>query len=131
MIARTYTSNEVAGLTGTSLRQLQWWDETSIVSPVVEGHSRAYAEDDAVLVGVVSELRRKRLSLQKIRRVVRFLQKHIAARGGLSEEYLITDGRRVTMESDLRRVIHHLKSATAPTCLVSMGDQLYRLRRAA
>jgi hypothetical protein len=28
-----YTSNEVARISGVSLRQLQWWDERKVVSP--------------------------------------------------------------------------------------------------
>ena len=38
----TFSSLEVSRLTGVSLRQLQWWDEQGVVSPVQRGHRRLY-----------------------------------------------------------------------------------------
>ena len=65
------TSNEVAALTGISLRQLQWWDERGLVVPAREGHRRLYSLDDLAEVAVISELRKKGFSLQRMRKVVR------------------------------------------------------------
>ena len=33
----TFSSLEVSEVTGVSLRQLQWWDEQGVVSPVQRG----------------------------------------------------------------------------------------------
>src|SRR5436309_3764775 len=91
-----YTSGDVARIAGVSLRQLQWWDERNVVSPRQEGHRRVYLAQEVVEVSVIAELRRKGFSLQKIRRVLRFLQKEMGKRlndalSGDSEIHLITD----------------------------------------
>ena len=70
-----YNSSDVARLCGVSLRQLQWWDERNVVSPRQDGHKRIYMPAEVVEISVIAELRRKGFSLQKIRRVLRFLQK--------------------------------------------------------
>ena len=80
LTARTYTSTEVAKAGGVSLRQLQWWDERKVVSPRHEGHKRVYSSEEVVEISVIAELRRKGFSLQKIRRVLRFLQREMGRR---------------------------------------------------
>ena len=75
-----YTSTDVARICGVSLRQLQWWDERSVVSPRQDGHKRVYLPQEVLEVSVIAELRRKGFSLQKIRRVLRFLQKDMGKR---------------------------------------------------
>src|ERR1017187_4748569 len=77
---RTYSSIEVAEVAGVSLRQLQWWDERKVVSPRHEGHRRIYFAAEVIEITVIAELRRKGFSLQKIRRVLRFLQREMGRR---------------------------------------------------
>ena len=74
------TSREVVALTGITPRQLQWWDERGIVVPAREGHRRLYSLEDLSEVSVICELRRRGFSLQRVRRVVRFLQREFAKR---------------------------------------------------
>ena len=73
-----FTSGEVAEISGVSLRQLQWWDEQNVVSPKQDGHRRVYEPHEVVEVSVIAELRRKGFSLQRIRRVVRYLHKEMS-----------------------------------------------------
>ncbi len=70
-----FNSSDVSRICGVSLRQLQWWDERNVVSPRQDGHKRVYQSAEVVEISVIAELRRKGFSLQKIRRVLRFLQK--------------------------------------------------------
>ena len=79
---RTYSSSEVADVAGVSLRQLQWWDERKVVSPRHEGHRRVYDPAEVIEITVIAELRRKGFSLQKIRRVLRFLQREMGTPAG-------------------------------------------------
>ncbi len=72
---RTYSSSEVAQVADVSLRQLQWWDERKVVSPRHEGHRRVYGPAEVIEITVIAELRRKGFSLQRIRRVLRFVQR--------------------------------------------------------
>jgi len=121
--AERYTSGDVARIAGVSLRQLQWWDERNVVSPRQEGHRRVYAQQEVVEVSVIAELRRKGFSLQKIRRVLRFLQREMGKRLGdalaeNSEIHLITDGKNIYLEDEPGRIIDVLKNAKQPMFLV-------------
>ena len=71
---REFTSNDVMALTGITARQLQWWDERGIVAPGRQGHRRVYSWDDLVTVAVICQLRRRGFSLQRMRKVIGFLQ---------------------------------------------------------
>jgi DNA-binding transcriptional MerR regulator len=77
---KTFSSADVSRLSGVSLRQLQWWDERKVVSPRHQGHRRIYGLEEMVEIAVIAELRRKGFSLQKIRRVLRFLQREMGKR---------------------------------------------------
>ena len=131
-----YTSGDVARISGVSLRQLQWWDERNVVSPRQAGHRRVYLPREVVEVSVIAELRRKGFSLQKIRRVLRFLQKEMGKRlsdavASESEVHLLTDGKSIYLEDDSERVIDILKNAKQPMFLVCVTDQLRRVNLAA
>jgi DNA-binding transcriptional MerR regulator len=127
-----YNSTEVARICGVSLRQLQWWDERSVVSPRQDGHKRIYMPEEVVEISVIAELRRKGFSLQKIRRVLRFLQKDMGKRltGALdaaSDVHLLTDGKAIYLEDAPERIIELLKGARQPMFLVCVTDQVKRL----
>src|SRR6266849_8674544 len=92
-----YASSDVARISGVSLRQLQWWDEQRVVSPRHDGHKRVYLPNEVIEVTVIAELRRKGFSLQKIRRVLRYLQRERGRRlsevlQSESDLHLVTDG---------------------------------------
>jgi DNA-binding transcriptional MerR regulator len=129
---RTYSSLDVSSIANVSLRQLQWWDERKVVSPRHEGHRRVYFPSEVIEITVIAELRRKGFSLQKIRRVLRFLQKEMGRR--LSEVlepdsglHLVTDGRAIYLEDRHERIIDILKNARQPMFLVCVSDQARRL----
>jgi len=129
---RTFSSADVSRLSGVSLRQLQWWDEQRVVSPRHEGHKRIYLTDEVVEVSVIAELRRKGFSLQKIRRVLRFLQREMGKRlaeviSNDGELNLVTDGKAIYLESDRDRIIDLFKGAKQPMFLVCVSDQVKRL----
>ena len=127
----TYTSSDVAQISGVSLRQLQWWDERKVVSPKQDGHRRVYEAREVVEVSVIAELRRKGFSLQKIRRVVKYLQKDMGKRladalASASDMHLLTDGKSIYLEESPDRIIDLLKNARQPMFLVCVTDQLRR-----
>ena len=130
-----FTSTDVARICGVSLRQLQWWDERSVVSPRQDGHKRVYLPQEVLEVSVIAELRRKGFSLQKIRRVLRFLQKDMGKRlsealKSDSESHLLTDGKSIYLEDAPDRIIDLLKNARQPMFLVCVSDQVRRLSQA-
>lgn len=127
-----FTSTEVARICGVTLRQLQWWDERNVVSPRQDGHRRVYLPQEVVEISVIAELRRKGFSLQKIRRVLRFLQKEMGKRlaevlSGSSEIHLLTDGKAIYLEETPDRIIDVLKNARQAMFLVCVTDQVRRL----
>ena len=129
---RTYSSQDVATIAGVSLRQLQWWDERKVVSPDHQGHRRMYEADEVIEITVIAELRRKGFSLQKIRRVLRFLQREMGKRlaevmNSNSDLHLVTDGKNIYLEDKHDRIIDILKNARQPMFLVSVSDQARRL----
>jgi DNA-binding transcriptional MerR regulator len=129
---RTYSSSDVAHIAGVSLRQLQWWDERKVVSPRHEGHRRVYFAAEVIEITVIAELRRKGFSLQKIRRVLRFLQREMGKRlsevlQASSDLHLVTDGKSIYLEDQHDRILDILKNARQPMFLVSVSDQARRL----
>jgi DNA-binding transcriptional MerR regulator len=128
-----FTSSEVARISGVSLRQLQWWDERNVVSPRQDGHRRVYLPEEVVEVSVIAALRKKGFSLQKIRRVLRFLQKEMGRRladavAADSEVHLLTDGKNIYLEESADRVVDLMKGAKQPMFLVCVTDQLRRFQ---
>jgi DNA-binding transcriptional MerR regulator len=127
-----HSSADVSRLTGVSLRQLQWWDEQRVVSPRHEGHKRVYAMEEVLEISLIAELRRKGFSLQKIRRVLKLMQKEMAKRLGqiLSGEkdiHLLTDGKSIHLEDSPEQIVDLLKSSRQPMFLVCVTEQLKRL----
>lgn len=66
----TLTTNQVAEAIQVSLRQLQWWHERRIVNPAIDGHTRAWSKGDVFNALLVARLRSKRVSLQRIRKLL-------------------------------------------------------------
>src|SRR5262245_24889567 len=130
-----FNSSDVARICGVSLRQLQWWDERNVVSPRQDGHKRVYMPEEVVEISVIAELRRKGFSLQKIRRVLRFLQKDMGKRvsdalAASSDVHLLTDGKSIYLEDAPNRIVDLLKNARQPMFLVCVTDQVKRLTTA-
>jgi DNA-binding transcriptional MerR regulator len=129
---RTYSSSDASRIAQVSLRQLQWWDERKVVSPRHEGHKRIYLPQEVIEITVIAELRRKGFSLQKIRRVLRFLQREMGRRlsdvlAAESALHLVTDGKSIYLEDQQSRIIDILKNAKQPMFVVCVSDQVRRL----
>src|SRR5512132_2889045 len=122
---RVFLSADVARLAGISLRQLQWWDERKLVSPRQEGHRRVYVPEQALEILTVSVLRRKGVSLQKIRRILRLLHRGLGHQGSnvrsaSSQLFLVTDGNTIFIEDQPENVLNRLDDANKPMYLVSL-----------
>ena len=128
----TFTSRDVVRLTGISLRQLQWWDERGIVVAARDGHNRVYSLDDLAEISVICELRLRGFSLQKIRRVIRFLQRELGRRlvetvRAASEYHLLTDGKHIFLEDSARGVVDLLKNSRQPMLTICLSDTVQRI----
>jgi DNA-binding transcriptional MerR regulator len=102
----SYSSREVAALTGLTARQLQWWEQHGIVTPAVRSRrtdaggytERRYSPVDVLELTALARLRRQGFSLHQLRTLLGALRRHfhvrlfdaIAAEGPVS---VLTDGR--------------------------------------
>ena len=127
-----FSSLDVTTITGVSLRQLQWWDEQGVVTPMQIGHRRLYNTAEVLQVSVIMGLRRKGMSLQKIRRVLaqlgnetetRFLDLH---REG-TDVFLLTDSESIYVETSIQQIIEVLKASDLPIITLCVSDLIRRL----
>jgi len=128
-----FTSSDVMQLTGITARQLQWWDERKIVVPQRRGRNRVYSLDDLAEVAVICELRRKGFSLQRVRQVMRYLQRELGRRlvetvTSGSEYHLLTDGRRIYLENSDRQIVDLLKNSRQPLLSICLTDAVEEVR---
>jgi DNA-binding transcriptional MerR regulator len=128
-----FTSRDVVSLTGITPRQLQWWDERHIVVPAREGRRRLYSMEDLAEVAVICELRRRGFSLQRVRKVMRFLQREFGKRlaetvSGASEYHLLTDGKTLYLETSPRQIVDILKNARQPMLTICLSDTVRQVR---
>lgn len=128
-----FTSREVVALTGITPRQLQWWDERGIVVPEREGHCRLYSLEDLAEIAVICELRRRSFSLQRVRKVIRFLQREFGKRlahtvSGNSDYHLLTDGNTLYLETSAQQIVDILKNARQPMLAICLSDTVRRVQ---
>ena len=76
---------------------------------------------------MICALRRKGFPLQRVRRIMRFLQKEFGKRLAStvstgSEYHLLTDGKRIYVENSQRQVIDILKNSRQPLLGVCLSD---------
>jgi len=107
-LKRTYSSREVAALTGLSARQLQLWDAGGLLSPAIPSHrtaaggytERRYTPIELFELLVLADLRRRGFSIQQLHQILRVLQEQFGERlfgatGGGGSVQLLTDGREI------------------------------------
>ena len=112
----TYTSREVAAMTGLTARQLQWWDEhrlfASHIAPKKTARGgyteRRYTPVDLLELLVLAELLRQGLSVGDLRRLLETLRERFGVRlfetiGGGGPLTLLTDGHDVYGRTSTRR----------------------------
>jgi DNA-binding transcriptional MerR regulator len=87
---QTFSTSQVARLTGATLRQLQWWDEKGIVSPALdERHARQYSYGQLIAAAVMAHCRKKEIPLRKVANAIKLCGIPIG-----KAQYLVTDGKK-------------------------------------
>jgi hypothetical protein len=77
-LKKLYSSREVAAITGLTARQLQWWDARRLFTPAVAAQrteaggftERRYTPLDVLELQVLAELRRRGVSVPRLRRLI-------------------------------------------------------------
>jgi DNA-binding transcriptional MerR regulator len=111
----SYSAREVSAFTGLSARQLQWWDTHGVFPPAVAPKrtaaggftERRYSPLDTLDLFVLAELRRRKYSVDAIRRIIQVLRTRFGARPHETLEHtgrmtLLTDGREIFVRIDDR-----------------------------
>jgi hypothetical protein len=81
-LKKHYTSREVAAMTGLTARQLQWWDARRLFTPAIAPRrteaggftERRYTPMDVLELQVLADLRRRRFSIARLRRLLATLR---------------------------------------------------------
>jgi len=112
-LKRTYSSREVASLTGLTARQLQLWDASGLVAATIPAHKtdaggyteRRYTPIELFELLVLADLRRRGFSVHQLHQILEILQRRFGARlfdatGGGGRVQLLTDGRDIYARTD-------------------------------
>jgi DNA-binding transcriptional MerR regulator len=107
-LKKTYSSREVAALTGLTARQLQLWDAGGLLSPTVPSRKtdaggyteRRYTPIELFELLVLADLRRRGFTIQQLHQILRTLREQFGERlfdatGGGGAVQLLTDGREI------------------------------------
>lgn len=95
-----FGASVVVRLMGVTYRQLDYWAKTGLVRSSIRGAAgkgsrRVYSFTDLVALRVVASLKGGGVSLQAIRKAVRFLKQHTQDQPPLSTVALIANGKKV------------------------------------
>jgi DNA-binding transcriptional MerR regulator len=88
----TYKTDLVMKLTGATLNQLKYWARIELVPPDINGRRAYYSFKDIVKLRVLVSLRKKGLSLQKVRLGINRLSEMLPDDEPLSRLIIYTDG---------------------------------------
>src|SRR3954452_22532543 len=107
-LKKTYSSREVASLTGLSARQLQVWDAGGLLSPTIPSHKteaggyteRRYTPIELFELLELADLRARGFTIHQLHQLLRILdeqfeQRLFDATGGGGSVQLLTDGRDI------------------------------------
>jgi DNA-binding transcriptional MerR regulator len=139
-LKKTYSSREVAALTGLSARQLQLWDAGGLLMPTVRPHrteaggytERRYTPIELFELLVLADLRRRGFTVHQLHRILRILKEQFGQRlfdatGGGGSLQLLTDGRDIYARTASGAFFNLLKSPSQPLLVVSGDDKLRAL----
>ena len=134
-LKNTYSSREVASLTGLTARQLQWWDARRLFASAVAPKrtaaggftERRYTPVDLLELLVLADLRRQGLSVGRIRLLLETLRNRFGIRlfdaiGGAGTLTLLTDGQEIYARTADGEFINLLRAPDQP--LLVIGSDL-------
>jgi len=112
----SFNSKTVSRILGIPIRVIDYWDRTNFIKPSVNeasgyGSMRLYSFTDLIQFKVAKFLRDQGLSLQKIRKSLNFLRKHLPEiEKPLAQLRFLTDGETIfVLTNKNREIIDTLK----------------------
>jgi DNA-binding transcriptional MerR regulator len=133
-LKKTYSSREVAALTGLTARQLQLWDAGGLLSPTIPPHrtdaggytERRYTPIELFELLVLADLRRRGFTVHQLHRILEVLRRQFGQRlfdatGGGGSVQLLTDGREIYARAADGSFFNLLR--TPAQALMVVGDE--------
>ncbi len=112
----SFNSKTVSRILGIPLRVIDYWDRTNFIKPSINeatgyGSTRLYSFTDLIQFKVAKFLRDQGLSLQKIRKSLNYLRKHLPEiEKPLAQLRFLTDGETIfVLTNKNREIIDTLK----------------------
>jgi DNA-binding transcriptional MerR regulator len=139
-LKKTYSSREVAALTGLSARQLQLWAAGGLLSPSVPSHKtdaggyteRRYSPIELFELLVLADLRHRGFTIPQLHAILRnleheFGQRLFDATGGGGSVQLLTDGREIYARTARGEFFNLLTTPTQPLLIIGNEASLKEL----
>jgi DNA-binding transcriptional MerR regulator len=139
-LKKTYSSREVAALSGLTARQLQLWDAGGLLSPTIPPHKtaaggyteRRYTPIELFELLVLADLRRRGFTVYQLHQMLRTLQDQFRQRlfdatGGGGSVRLLTDGRDIYARTESGAFFNVLKAPGQPMLVVGNEGLLKEL----
>lgn len=139
-LKKTYSSREVAALTGLTARQLQIWDAGGLLSPAIPprrttagGYTeRRYTPIELFELFVLADLRRRGFTVHQLHLVLDALSSHFSMRlfeatGGGGAIQLLTDGHDIYARTAEGAFYNLLKAPEQPLLVVGNDELLKEL----
>ena len=136
----TYSSREVAAITGLTARQLQLWAAGGLLSPAIPSHKtaaggyteRRYSPIELFELLVLADLRRRGFSIPQLHEILRVLQDQFGQRlfdatGGGGSVQLLTDGREIYARTESGAFFNLLRTPDQPMLVVGNEGLLKEL----
>ena len=133
-LKRSYSSREVAAITGLTARQLQLWDAGALLSPAIPSHrtaaggytERRYTPIELFELLVLAEMRRRGFTVHQLHLILRVLKDQFAtslfeATGEGGSVRLLTDGQEIYARTASGQFFNLLKTPTQP--LLEIGNE--------
>ena len=139
-LKKTYSSREVAALTGLTARQLQLWDASGLLTSTVPSHrtaaggytERRYTPIELFELLVLADLRRRGFSVQQLHQILHVLKQQFGQRlydatGGGGSINLLTDGREIYARTAGGAFFNLLRMPTQPLLVIGGEEKLKQL----
>ena len=139
-LKRTYSSREVAALTGLTARQLQLWDAAGLLSPAIPTHrtaaggytERRYTPIELCELLVLADLRRRGFSVHQLHLILEILKEQFGTRlfdatGGGGPVRLLTGGQDLYARTAQGEFFNLLKAPAQPLLMIGNEGLLKEL----
>jgi DNA-binding transcriptional MerR regulator len=139
-LKRTYSSREVASLTGLTARQLQLWDQSGLMAAAIPPHKtdaggyteRRYTPIELFELLVLADLRRRGFTVHQLHLILETLKERFGVRlfdatGGGGRVQLLTDGRDIYARTSIGEFFNLLQSSAQPLLVIGNEGLLKEL----